>query len=357
MGLYKRGETWWMSFTANGKQKCESTKTTNKRSAQKILDRRTAEILEGRFHLVASTAPKLEAYSRQFLDTIRNPNTKKRYASSRANLQAYFGDVSLARITTDAIEGFKTARIALGVRPATVNRDLAVLRRMLKIAAKRRLLPVSPFSDVEMFEERKDRRQPHILTFEEEERLLSKAPNHIRVLVVVILETGLRSRREALALSWRDIDFADETIQIRQSKSLAGVRSVPMTPRCKAELLAWRNARGPEFSEHVFANPSRPSKHLTDVRVAWENALKDAGLDAFWIYDLRHTFASRITEAGAPQIFVAQLMGHSNPNILQTYAKAIDEYRRSAIRKLGEFRQLRLVKPMNHGDENSATIN
>jgi integrase len=227
---------------------------------------------------------------------------------------------------------------------------------MLRIAVKRRLVSVNAFTGVEMFEERKDRRQPHIVTFEEEERLLSIAPDYLRVLIVLILETGLRSRREALALNWKDIDFNEETIQIRQSKSLAGVRSVPMTPRCKAELSAWRNTRGPEFSEHVFANPSRPSKHLTDVRVAWENAVKDAGLSAFWIYDLRHTFASRITEAGAPQIFVAQLMGHSNPNILQTYAKAIDEYRRSAIRKLGEFRQLRLVKPKNHVDENSATI-
>jgi integrase len=75
-----------------------------------------------------------------------------------------------------------------------------------------------------------------------------------------------------------------------------------------------------------------------DVRVAWSKAVKAAGLDYFWIYDLRHTFASRITEAGASPIFVAQIMGHSSPNILQTYVKAIDEFRRSAILKLETLR-------------------
>lgn len=65
---------------------------------------------------------------------------------------------------------------------------------------------------------------------------------------------------------------------------------------------------GSSFSEYVFASPVRPDTHLIDVRVAWSKAVKAAGLDYFWIYDLRHTFASRITEAGASPIFVAQIM-------------------------------------------------
>jgi integrase len=66
--------------------------------------------------------------------------------------------------------------------------------------------------------------------------------------------------------------------------------------------------------------------------------LEAAGLAYFWLYDLRHTFASRLTEAGVSPLFVAQIMGHSSPSILQTYAKAIDEYRRSAISKLQALR-------------------
>jgi integrase len=94
----------------------------------------------------------------------------------------------------------------------------------------------------------------------------------------------------------------------------------------------------------VFPKPEHPETHLRDVRAAWANALSDTGLEHFWIYDLRHTFASRVTQAGVSPIFVAQIMGHSNPSILQTYAKAIDEYKRSAISKLEALSATHSVK-------------
>jgi integrase len=207
-----------------------------------------------------------------------------------------------------------------------------------------------------MLEERKGRRLPHILTFDEEKRLLATAPDHIHVLVTLILETGLRSRREALALKWKDVDLTNGVIHILQSKSLAGRRIVPISSHCKKELLAWRTRLGPEFSEFVFPNPLQPGKHLVDVRVAWSKALKAAGLKYFWIYDLRHTFASRITEAGASHIFVAQIMGHSSPSILQAYVKAIDEFRRSAISKLEALREANSVVSATHVHQDCGRI-
>ena len=237
------------------------------------------------------------------------------------------------------------------MRAATVNRDLAVLRQMLKIAERRRLITVNPFREVEMLEERKERRQPHILTFEEEERLLANAAEHIRVLAILILETGLRSGKEALPLKWVDIDFLNESIRVRQSKTMAGLRILPMSSRCNAELLRWQGLFGPNFSEYVFPKPGHPETHLRNVRVAWLNALSAAKLEYFWIYDLRHTFASRVTQAGVSHIFVAQMLGHSSSSsILHTYVKAIDEYKRSAISKLEALREASsLPRTSEHG--------
>jgi integrase len=163
---------------------------------------------------------------------------------------------------------------------------------------------------------------------------LAGAPPFIRALVVLILETGMRSHREALALKWEAIDFVNESIRVRESKTRAGVRSVPLSARCKAELLRWREVVGPEFSPFAFPNMRNPAKPANDIRHAWAKTLKDAELDYFWIYNLRHTFASRLSAAGVSDLFVAQMIGHSSPSILQTYAKAIDEYRRDAVRKL-----------------------
>jgi integrase len=82
-------------------------------------------------------------------------------------------------------------------------------------------------------------------------------------------------------------------------------------------------------------NPVQP---LKDIRRSWKKALTTAKIDYFWIYNLRHTFASRLSAAGVSDVFVAQMIGHSTPSILSTYAKAIDEHRREAIRKLESLR-------------------
>jgi len=363
MGLYRRikkrkdgtarkSRVWQMCYMVGKSQRCESTKTINRRLADRIWNKRIAEITEGRFRLPRTSAPALEEFSKQFLDSIRHPNTKKRYATSIVSLKAHFGDIELSDLNPEGIDEFKEARLADKVRAATVNRDLAVLRRMLKIAERKRLISYSPFREVEMLEERKERRQPHIWTVMEEQRLLAVAPDIIRVLVILILDTGLRSGREALALKWEDIDFSDDSIRIMQSKTAAGIRNVPMSNRCKAELLRWRKLLGPAFSEFVFANPQHPESPLKDVRRAWPKALKAAGLPTvWWIYDLRHTFASRLTEAGVSPIFTAQIMGHSSANILQTYARAINEYKRSAISKLETYREDQCAKQENQNQQ------
>ena len=93
----------------------------------------------------------------------------------------------------------------------------------------------NPFVEVDFLEQRPPR-PPHILTFEEEDKILDVAVPYIRVLVILILETGMRSHREALALRWDAVDFINDLIWVRESKTRAGVRNVPLSARCKAEL-------------------------------------------------------------------------------------------------------------------------
>jgi integrase len=141
-----------------------------------------------------------------------------------------------------------------------------------------------------------------------------------------------------LALRWDAIDFVNDLIRVRESKTRAGIRNIPLSARCKTELLRWRGMIGPEFSPFVFPNLRTPTRPMRDVRQTWVKALKEAGLEYFWIYNLRHTFASRLSAAGVSDLFVAQMIGHSTPSILQKYSKAIDEYRRDAVRKLEHMR-------------------
>jgi integrase len=337
--LYKRAgsKNWMMAVIVDGRQHCKSAHTSNKRLADQLLSRWETEVFEGRFHLPKSAPPPFADWADNFLLKVMHPNTRKRYGSSVGKLKGNFGKARLSDISAERIEEYKEARLAEGVEPATINHDLRVLRRMMRLAERKRLIPRTPFLEVDFLKQRQVR-QPHIVTFEEEERILAAAPPLMRALIVLILETGMRSHREALALTWEAIDFTSDSIRVRESKTRAGIRNVPLSARCKIELLRWRDMFGPEFSPFVFPKVRTPAQPLKDVRRSWEKTLEGAKVQRFVLYNLRHTFASRLSAAGVSDLFVAQMIGHSSPSILQIYSKAIDEYRRDAVRKLEEMR-------------------
>ena len=340
----KGSNRWQIGVSLNGHQICKSTHTTNKALAKKLLARWETEVFEGRFHLPKSTPPYFEEWAEEFLSKVQHERTRRRYRSSIQKLKGKLAGVRLSDVSADRIEEYKQARMDDGVEPATINHDLRVLRRMLHVAERKQLIARNPFSQVEFLRQRSPR-QPHIVTFEEEEKLLSVAVPYIRILVVLILETGMRSHREALSLSWEAIDFINGVIWVKDSKTRAGIRNIPLSARCKVELLRWREMVGPGFSPFVFPNFRTPADNpMRDVRGAWAKALKDAGIEYFWLYNLRHTFASRLSAAGVSDLFVAQMMGHSTPTILQRYSKAIDEYRRDAVRKLEQMRNAHVIR-------------
>jgi integrase len=160
---------------------------------------------------------------------------------------------------------------------------------MLILATRQRLIARNPFIEVEMLEERKARRQPHILSYDEQNKLIAAASLHLRALIILLTETGLRVDKEALQLRWTDIDFENSQLVVRNSKTLAGRRNVPLSELCKAEMLRWKQMMGPEFSEFVFPNLKTPTKPVKSVRKTWSTALKNAGISFFPIYNLRQT--------------------------------------------------------------------
>jgi integrase len=328
-----------MAYSVAGKQHCESTGTSNKRVAQKILDIRRAEIAEGRFSgLLKSHPPVLKDYFSKYLDDRMDlhPNTRTRYAVSRRALESVFGGMRLPDITDARIEEYKADRRKGGTGPAGVNRDLSLLRQILKQAKKQRYIAQNPLGDREHFlNERKERLQSKPFTVEEEQRLLAVATGYLRPLLILLLDTGVRPNAEALALKWCDIDF-DRGMVTVSSKTPAGLRTVPMTTRLKAELLSWKKLTG-SHSEFVFFYPRNPAKHLLHVRKSWAHALQDAKVEKRRLYDCRSTFCSRMYAAGIQPVLIELLMGHAGSGLIHTYAKADDDFKRDAAAKLEAF--------------------
>jgi integrase len=351
MGLYRRkwrncdgkfitNSHWWMSAMVDGRQICKPTGVINKRTAQQIYDAWRAEVSQDQFNLLKK-APKLKEWAEKYLKTVDHLNTRKRYEASKENLISFFGDgARLDHISTTRIEQFKQKRRTDKVKAATINRDLRFLAQILKQAERERYLGRSPFNLTRFFlNESKDRRKPHILTCEEQEKLLAVTSPRLRVLTVLGVETGMRTG-EMLKLQWKDIDLLNDEIQVGRSKTLAGMRAVPISAHCRTELLRWRSLVGPGFSEWAFpsfANRRHPLQR--GGRKAWAKALKTAGLPYFPIYHLRHTFASRLTAAGVSPLTIAHMLGHSSTQIVPRYAQVMDQNRLDAMKKLEEWKK------------------
>jgi integrase len=238
---------------------------------------RQAEIAEGRFALLKKYSGGLSEWAEKYLETVQHSNTRRRYACSRNNLISFFGDeTQLNHISAARIEEFVRARRGEKVKAATINRDLQFLRQLLKQAERERYIARSPF-DLRRFSqnESKERRKPHILTWEEQEKLLAAAQPRIRILTVIGVETGMRTG-EMLGLRWQDVNFLNDALQVVKSKSASGIRIVPISALCKSELLRWRSLVGTE-SEFVF-----PS--FSNRRQLWLQKTADAARSAGHIY-------------------------------------------------------------------------
>lgn len=336
MGLYKRANTWWMSYAADGRTIRESTRTHSKKTAQKILADRVSAVTHGRFNIsVRERSPSLADFAEDYLAVYsksnKQPGSFRRDQTSVKNLKAFFGSKRLDDIRPMLIEHYKRSRLDVGRKPATINRELACLKHMYTIAMKNGRARANPVRESKLL--REDNQVTNVMSREHEALLLEQAAPHIRRVVVCALETGMRLG-EILDLKWDQVDLSRRLIRVVRTKT-GRAREIDITDRLAAVLS--QQPRGHEG--HVFRG--RDGKAILSVKEGYMNALDRAGLSQkrYRFHDLRHTFATRLVEAGADLITVQQLLGHSTIVTTQRYAHPSADARRAAMARLSHDRE------------------
>src|SRR6266487_4484115 len=317
--IYKRGNSWCVGFTVNGRRVRE-TVGPNKKIAQKVLSLRMTQVLENRYFPPSRQLGRtpFKNFAQMYLE--RTGPLMKSNRTERNRVLAWareFGNRPLGQITRTEIEAWRRERMSK-CRPATINRDLSRLRHMLNIAVEWELLEESPMQGMKFLRENNARTR--YLSLEECQRLIAScfAP-HIRAIVTVALHSGMRSG-EILNLRWYDLDFASGFILVRDSKNGAS-RHVPMDATLSALFRAYPHRLGTDL---VFS--SRCGGHIVDVRTGFLNSCKRAELTDLHFHDLRHTFASQFVMAGGDLYILKEILGHKSPAMAARYAHVSPTY-------------------------------
>jgi len=245
-----------------------------------------------------------------------------------ANLVPYFGRYELTRITPLLIERFIAKRLRDGVKKSTINRDLSCLKKMFNKAIDWNYLSENPLRKVKLFPE-KDSIRARVLSEDEERMLLKESADHLRSIIKVGLNSGMRLG-EILELQWNQVDFEARRIRVEKTKS-GKTRFIPINDILLGELLMLRSRNGQ--SPYVFANP-KTGKPLTTIKTAFNAACRRADIKGLWFHDLRRTFATRLLQRGADIETVRDLLGHRSIMMTQRYTHTNEDRKRRAVKLL-----------------------
>lgn len=226
------------------------------------------------------------------------------------------------------IQKFRAWRLKEGNSKSTTNRYLQLLKKMYNVAKEEGYAEENPVLKVKLYSE-KDTLTERVLTEEEEGRLLETSAEHLRSILILALNTGMR-RGEIFNLMWSQVDFRDRKIRVERTKSQK-LRFIPMNSTVYNELRRLESKNGQ--SSYVSFNPAT-GKPYVDVMTAFKAACKRAGVKGLRFHDLRHTFASRLVKRGADIVTVQTLLGHSTLALTQRYTHADDDRKREAIELL-----------------------
>lgn len=320
-----RGKPWCLAYKGpDGRLRREKTDAPTKELAKKLLAKRLVEVTEAKIAGVPIdpkpvTFAEFEKEYICHIEAKKTPQSVGRDRRSIKTLEAVFGHRKLKEITTGMAQKYVDDRMHQMKRggkkpykPATINRELMCLSAIFREAVKRGYAQRNPVRGVKQLPE--DNIIVRYLTEDEEKRLLAGCTATLRPIVLCGLHTGMR-RSEILDLQWQDVDLDQRLICVRKTKSKKK-RYLPINKVLLETLKALPRLKD---CPYVFANPES-KKRWYDQQTAWEYALKRGEITNFRFHDLRHTFASRLVQAGVPLKAVMELLGHSNIQVTMRYA-------------------------------------
>ncbi len=355
MAIYKRGDVWWMDFRFEGKHVQKSTKLKNKREAEAFERAYRTQLAKGEVGLEKKPElPGFDIAMAEFLafaevEHRSKPNTVRSYNGTSRALISFFKRTRLDKIDAAAVEKFKQWRGSQKTKPrsepkkkktnrkwkskplapATINRELALLKVFFNYFIRKDMLWANPVSRVKLLKE--DGGHLRVVSYEEERQYLAEASQPLIDFASVMIDTGMRPA-EVAAIRKKDLFFDQGYLYVPEGKTKAAKRRIPLTSRV-TEILTRRAQASKNGCLFAAEETNAP---ITTLKTGHGGAIRRSGVAHFRLYDLRHTFATRFLESGGDLVTLQALLGHSSIHMVTRYAHPTDVHKFDAIRRMEE---------------------
>ena len=339
-GLYKRNGTWHIDKKIRGRRLCESTETGNLEEAECYLAHRIDTIRRAEVYGIRPERTFRQAATR-YLEDEANTGTLRslgRNAQALKLLDPYIGSLPLQQVHMGTVQAYIEDRQRQGISNGTLARDLAVVRRILNLAARLwrdehglTWLETAPLIQLP---QSTDARKPYPLSWDEQRLLYEALPAHLQRMALFKVNTGCR-QEEVCRLKWKwevkvpemntSVFIIPEGVVKNQEERLIVLNKV-----AKSVIDGQRG----KHSEYIFTYDGHPVTRINNS--AWkrarlkssqvyENELGKPCPDGFRnvrVHDLKHTFGRRLRAVGVSFEDRQDLLGHKSGRITTHYSAA-----------------------------------
>lgn len=317
--IYQRGNMWWIQYYGQGQLFRESSHSNLKSAATSLLKLREGEIGQGRIPALRAERTTFEELAGLFLQDyqINGRKTLRRAKELVGRLRETFGRFRACRINSEHIRGYIVRRQSEGLANGTINRELAALKRMYRLASQQTPPLVATTPHIPHLQENNVRQG--FFTEDEYKVLRGILPDHVKVPLIIAYWTGMRAG-EILMLQWDQLDWERGLLRLEPgtTKNNQG-RLVPLVKEVTEALWQWRQVTLQSHVACVWVCHYRGKRLRQIPRKRWANALLHVGLRGKLFHDLRRTAVRNMIRAGISERVAMAISGHKTRSVFDRY--------------------------------------
>ncbi len=339
--IYRRGQVWWLKYYDNGRPRYETSRSTRETDAKRLLSLRLGQVVEGK-------CPAPEAQRATFGDLALDLENEYRANGRRSlahllmritHLRRFFGPLRAANITTSEVQRYIIKRQEEGASNATVNRELAALKRMFNLAAKATPPKVGRVPYIPMLQE--DNARQGFFEYAEFEKVLAVLPEFLRPVATFAYHTGWR-KSEIVNLTWEQVDLHTATVRLEPGTTKnRQARMIFLTGELLDLIQRQREVRDRHYPDcaWVFFHPNgrHAGQRIKSGKRAWSAACRKAGLSDKLFHDFRRSAIRNMVRAGIPERVAMDLSGHKTRSVFERYNIVSETDRLEAANRLDQY--------------------